>query len=193
METPAVCFLAVQPGRLLPIPVLWFSRVLLHVQQLIDDLWALHPLSDQEEDGHHAAHLVVEECLSRHLELAQPERVLQATFSSPIHPRYLGAENCSLEVDDAIGHVHFAEVPEVVRPHVALGCSLHEGHVQAGAGEEVAVGPLETAEPGAEVWLHGGPGQHTDVRWEHPVQDVGVAQLFLGFTASSLRVTRAAI
>lgn len=61
-----------QPGRFpeLSIPVLWFSGVLLYIQQLVNDFWALHPLSDQEKDGHHAAHLVVEECLSGHLKLA---------------------------------------------------------------------------------------------------------------------------
>ena len=37
-----------------------------------------------------------------------------------------------------------------------------------------------------EIWLHGGPGQHADVRWEHPVQNVGIAELFLRFTAFSL-------
>lgn len=135
----------------LRLPVLRLPGVALHIQQLIDDLRSLQFLSNQEKQRHHASHLkrngnkcvflpkkstiktgrggggfrlslnlVVEESQSCDLEHKDVTMVGAAGLPRRhrLHRRW---QNGPLKLQDAVAHVHFAHVAEVVRALVPVG------------------------------------------------------------------------
>ena len=49
-------------------------------------------------------------------------------------------------IDDPVGHVHLAEVPEVMRPQKKLARFIHQAQVEVSAREKVLVSALNAVE-----------------------------------------------
>ena len=77
----------------------------------------------------------------------------------------------SYEVSDPVVDIHFAEVPEVVRPQEPLPRVLHPDYVHIGPREEVAVGATVAVESCAKVQRGArGPGSYLQVLRQVPIK-----------------------
>mmetsp|Transcript_31066 Transcript_31066/g.77488 ORF Transcript_31066/g.77488 Transcript_31066/m.77488 type:complete len:307 (-) Transcript_31066:283-1203(-) len=174
---------------------------LLDVEKVGDDRGALLAVSDEEEDRHHAPHLVPHEGLPHDGELPQRrgrERLALAEARDWLHllrregtRRGRGkarASECAAagrgahEGGDAPAvvlkrRVDLAEVTEVMLAKQQLRRLAHRRDVLPPADEEVLVRAVRGREARGEVRLHRPPREHPYVGRQHPVEHADVVDL----------------
>lgn len=100
-------------------------------------------LSHQQQNRHNTTHLMPQIRFANQLHVEHIVRRIPKTLAGQVH---IGALDLPDELDDAVLHVHFAQIPEVIDADQMLAGGAHRLDVHAAAREEVAVGALFAVE-----------------------------------------------
>lgn len=101
-----------------------FARVLLYVQEFVDERWGFKALTDKEEDRYHVPHLMPEERGTVEVEC------VDCWLMVGVEAFDIGMEHSTFEILDLFAGIDFAEVAEVVETDESLGCGAHGGDVE---------------------------------------------------------------
>ena len=165
-------------GQLVGHGIRRLARIGLHIEQMIDYVGRLQPLTDHEEDRHDASNLMPQKCLANDLKMAGIViRWSSSAICSSMACRVdnLGRLDDPLEIVHLLD-VHLAHVPKIMPSHHLSQRLLHRLEVQLASDEVISVRAIAAREPSAEFRRHRAPTQDADGGRQHIVEHPDVVE-----------------